>query len=273
MPGNERNPNASSVSTVADLIQLPRFDAAGAVEMGEALIAVASDVAELPRSIKRAKEALEEDLSTLRAAASARLAAAAASDPAATAAADRALDACWTALHDWLAAFTKLPEGFVEQAEARALLAEIYPDGLSFILLPFEAEWDQSESRVLRLTGHVGGHAGGDAPPPGAGEPLGDRVRALGGGVFIDALGAAHATYGKVLGLPREKGKRGGGASGVADALDGFVAALRVYALKVTAYVELDEPLTAELAVSLLDPLLNYQVRSGDQARGGRLSR
>ena len=66
-----------------DLIQLPRFDAAGAVALGERLLHVANAEAELPRTIRRAKEALTDDLAALRRAAAARLASASASDPAA----------------------------------------------------------------------------------------------------------------------------------------------------------------------------------------------
>jgi len=249
MPVIER----SSISNVADLIQLPRFDAAGAVAVGEALCAVAAEVPELPRSIQRAKDALEEDLASLRSAAAARLAAAAAVDPAATASADRSLDACWTALHDWLAAFAKLPEGIAAQAEASALLTQIFPDGLSFILLPYEGEWEHSERRLAQLIDASGGAA---APPE-----MGDRVRKLGGGVLVEAIAAAHAAYGKALGLPRPPGERAGGAPGVAAALDAFTATLRLYAVKVTGHVEIDDPKTAELASLLLGPLLNYQGR------------
>ncbi len=239
----------SSVSNVADLIQLPRFDAAGAVELGEALLAVAGEVPELPGSLKRAKDALEEDLAALRGAAAARLAAAvsaaAATDQAAIAAADRALDACWTALHDLLSAFTKLPDGIAQKAEAGALLDAIFPDGLSFILLPHESEWEQSEQRLLRI----------------AEDWLADRIQRLGGGVLVETLAAAHAAYGKALGLPRPPGEKADGATGVAKALDAFVATLRVYTIKVTAHVEIGEPQTAVLASALLEPLLHYHAR------------
>ena len=40
--------------------------------------------------------------------------------------------------------------------------------------------------------------------------------------------------------------------------LESFASTLRMYALKVTASVELDEPHTAELAKKLLGPLLHW---------------
>lgn len=232
-----------------DLVQLPRFDANSAVTLGDGLMAVANAEPELPRPIRRAKESLDEDLIVLRQAVTARLASAAATDPAAVAASDRLLDSCWTALFDWLTGFSKLPDGTPQAEEARRMLNELYPDGLSFILLPYELEWNQSDLRLGRISS----------------EPLGERIRALGGLVFIEALQDAHTGYGKLLGLPRAPSTRKPGAANatgttsVGEALEGFAAALRVYALKVTAFVEVDEPETGELSKRLLEPLMHYK--------------
>lgn len=235
-----------SILSADDLIQLPRFDSVGAVALGEQLLQAANAEKELPRSVQRAKEALEEDLAKLRAASVARLASAAASAPAVVADADRALDGCWTALYDWLTGFSKLPDTTREAKEARGLLTELYPDGLSFILLPYEVEWRQSDLRLSRL----------------ANEPLGDRVRELGGQVFLDSLRHAHATYGRLLGLPRPTGFKDPHAAGLSEALESFVAALRVYARKMMVHVELESPDTAELSNRLLEPLLHWQTNS-----------
>ena len=237
MTGSERT------FTVDDLIQLPRFDSAGAITLGDRLLAAAR-AAPLPRAIQRARDALEIDLTTLRAAVAARMAAAAASDPAAIAEADHTLDGCWTALHDWLTGFSKLPPRVVESTEARTLLAELYPEGLNFVMLPYEREWMQSNMRLNRITN----------------EPLGERIKKLGGTVFIESLQAAHASYGKLLGLPRTLGTREGGTPIVGEAMEAFVSSLRMYALKVTAYVEVDEPGTAQLSNTLLEPLLHWRV-------------
>ena len=237
MPALERSGHSFD-----DLVQLPRFDAASAVALGDDLVHAASAEAELPRPIRRALDALSDDLGALRGAAAARLASAAVEDHAAVASADRTLDDCWSALFDWLTGFSKLPEGLAQGAEARAILHEVYPDGLSFILLPYELEWNQSDLRLARI----------------AGETLGDRIRALGGQVFLDALTEAHARYGKLLGLPRAPGAADPSARSVAEALESFGAALRIYALKVTAFVEVDEPDTAALSQRLLAPLLHW---------------
>jgi hypothetical protein len=229
-----------------DLIQLPRFDAAGAIALGEKLIAVANEVPELPRPIRRAKDTLDECLAALRAAAEARLAArlaASAQDADEVNEADATLDACWTALHDWLSGFARLPDAYAEAKEARSLLEELYPDGLGFILLPYELEWGQSDLRLGRI----------------ASESLGERIRRLGGAVFIQALQSAHWQYGKCLGLPRVPSTSAAGQPTTREALESFASTLRVYALKVTAHVEVDDPRTGELAKKLLGPLLGWQ--------------
>jgi hypothetical protein len=241
----------SAIFPAEDLIQLPRFDAIGAVTLGDLLVHASGD-RPLPRSILRAREALEAELAALRVAAHARLAAAGSNDPAEVAGADCRLDGCWTALFDWLTGFSKLPDEVPQALEARALLGDLYPDGLSFILLPYELEWRQSDLRLGRISQ----------------ETLGDRIRALGGQVFLDAIAAAHEAYGRMLGLPRSSAGPESAGPPLHEALERFASALRVYALKVTAHVEVEEPETAVLAKALLDPLLTWKgSRSDGDAR------
>jgi hypothetical protein len=235
-------PSSRAAFPASDLIQLPRFDAAGALTLGKKLLRAASAEPKLPRAVKRALRDLEAREEALRAAVDARLAAVGAADPARVAAADCNLDASWTALFDWLTGFSKLPGGAPEAAEAVALLRELYPDGLSFILLPYELEWGQSDVRLARI----------------GREALGERIEKLGGQPFLAALGKAHREYGEVLGLPHREGK-GGAAAGLREALDAFTEALRVYALRVTAYVDVDEPETVKLSRALLKPLLTWK--------------
>ena len=231
----------TSIVNAEDLIQLPRFDAVGAVAVGDLLLAAAG-ARELPRSILRARDVLAEELAALRIAAAARIEAMGGTDPSVLAAADAVLDGCWSALFDWLTGFSKLPESTPQSAEARALLAELYPDGLSFIFLPYEFEWSQSELRLDLI----------------AEAKLGDRLRALGGAPFTTALAEAHRHYGLLLGLYSHPAPAAV-VSSLRPALERFASALRNYALKVTALVEVDEPATAALAKALLEPLFSWK--------------
>jgi hypothetical protein len=226
-----------------DLIQLPRFDAVGAVAVGDLLLAAAA-ARDLPRSILRARDSLAEELDALRVAAAARLEAMGGTDPSVLAGADAVLDSCWNALFDWLTGFSKLPETMAQSREAHALLAELYPDGLSFILLPYELEWGQSELRLDLI----------------ADAKVGDRLRLLGGQPFLDALAESHRVYGSLLGLPSHPAPVPvAAASSLRPALERFASALRNYALKVTALVEIEEPATSALAKALLEPLLSWK--------------
>ena len=76
-------------------------------------------------------------------------------------------------------------------------------------------------------------------PTPGAGYR--ERLCGLGGRPFIDALDHAHAMYGDRLGLSGETQAYPGSTS-LPGALEGFAAALRMFALKVTAHVEVERP-------------------------------
>ena len=227
--------------SAGDLIQLPRFDTKGAIDLGERLLDAAGPSSRLPRPIGKALEALAEALADLRGAAAARLAQAPNSELVLEA--DRALDTCWTALYDWLTGFAKLPDGVFEAEESRALLRDLYPDGLSFILLPYELEWSQSDERLRRLSA----------------TPLEARIHRLGGRAFIEALGQSHEVYGRLLGLPKRSEVEVTPAQSLQEALEGFTAALRVYALKVTAHVEVDDPRTGDLSHALLEPLLTWR--------------
>lgn len=50
--------------------------------------------------------------------------------------------------------------------------------------------------------------------------------------------------------------------SSLRPALERFASALRNYALKVTALVEVEEPATSALAAALLEPLLSWRSRT-----------
>jgi hypothetical protein len=228
--------------SAADVIQLPRLQSSGAMALGEQLISVA----------KLNKKALSKSLASSLALLDARHVSLSNAirdqvvpEPQSgvdTVQLDRNLDSCWSGLNDFLTAFTKIP-GASKAVEAALLQAAILPGGLKFVLLPYELEWAESETRIQRMSKHK----------------LTSRVEALGGGIFIEALTKAHIAYGKALGMtaPLTPGPT---PPSIRGALDGFTAALRTYIIKVMGHVEEDEPETEVLAEKLLAPLAAWEV-------------
>jgi hypothetical protein len=155
---------------------------------------------------------------------------------------DRNLDGCWSGLGDFLTAFTKLP-GVPQAIEAASLQTSILPGGLKFILLPYELEWAESETRIQRMEKHN----------------LDARVEALGGGIFIESIKKAHAAYGKALGMTAPTAP-GATTPSLREPLDAFAAALKIYIVKVMGHVEDDEPETQALADQLLQPLAAWDI-------------
>lgn len=155
---------------------------------------------------------------------------------------DRNLDSCWSGLNDFFTAFIKLP-GVPQSVEAASLQASVLPGGLKFILLPYELEWAESETRIQRIERYK----------------LDARIEALGGGVFLESIKKAHAAYGKALGMTAPTAP-GAVAPSIRAPLDAFAAALRTYIVKVMGHVEDDEPETQALADKLLQPLAAWDI-------------
>jgi hypothetical protein len=111
--------------TASEVIQLPRFTAVGAIALGERLLTAAKPVKkQLAKGVARVLAALasrHDDLaSALRDQVSLSEGGEASEDAVQC---DRVLDNCWSGLHDFLTAYTKLPPGAPEAAEASALKA------------------------------------------------------------------------------------------------------------------------------------------------------
>ena len=232
----------------ADVIQLPRLQASGAMALGGQLLSAAKPHKKaLSRSIAKALGAFDAQHTALTAAIRDQVL----PEPAGgvdTVQLDRNLDSCWSGLCDFLTAFTKLP-GVPQAAEAASLQAAILPGGLKFILLPYELEWAQSDIRLQRMEKNK----------------LDARVEALGGSIFLESLRKAHAAYGKALGMTAPLAQ-GAAAPSTREPLDAFAAALRTYIVKVMGYVEDDEPETKALVDKLLQPLTAWNIGPSTKA-------
>lgn len=238
--------------TPADVIQLPRLTAAGAMALGEQLLTAAKPHHSiLPSAIAKVLGMLQRDHGALKGALRDHVSPPA-DDKFAAIAADRDIDACWSGLYDFLGAHAKLP-GVPEAAEAETIRATIFDDGLKFTQIVYKLEWAESEAKIERIKA----------------QKLDDRIGKLGGQLFLDTLLKAHDTYGKVLGLTAVAPGPAALPPSVRDAMDTFAATLRKYVAKVIGAVDEDEPETQALADALLAPLAAWDVgpsRPGQRA-------
>lgn len=234
--------------SAADVIQLPRLQASGAMALGEQLLSAARPHKKmLSKSIAKARDALETQHTLLTDAIRDQVV----PEPEGgvdTVQLDRNLDSCWSGLNDFFTSFTKLP-GVPQAVEAASLQAAVLPGGLKFILLPYELEWAESETRIQRMEKNK----------------LNARIEALGGGIFLQSIASAHSAYGKALGMttPTTPGTT---PPSIREPLDGFAAALRTYIVKVMGYVEADEPETQVLVDKLLAPLAAWDIGPAPKA-------
>ncbi|WP_437675732.1 hypothetical protein [Sorangium sp. So ce131] len=238
--------------TASEVIQLPRLTAVGAMALGEQLLSAAKPFKRhISKGIARVLAALSSRHGDLAAALRDQVSLPGEGEPSEDAVqCDRVLDGCWSGLHDFLTAFTKLPPGAPEVAEASSLKATLFPGGLKFLQLTYVLQWSESELRIQRIRKNG----------------LDVRIEALGGKRFLAALEAAHAAYGKALGVTAPAAIAAEAPPSVREALDAFTEALRAYVIKVMGAVEPDEPETQELADKLLAPLVGWSV--GPSGRG-----
>jgi hypothetical protein len=227
----------------ADIVQLPKLSASGAIALGASLITTAK-AETLAGSVEKAFSRLKKTHAALRQAAQGRLVPGVAEDSPDIRAADRDLDAAWSATYDWATGWAKLPgKGNAPRAAlARTLLQALFADGLKFTQLRYKLEWAESQTRLDVIEQ----------------EHLDESFDALGGGAFLDALKAAHKVYGDLLGLTKTTAPEAP-AGDVRQPLDAFHAALRTYVVAVTASADEDDADSVEVAQKLLAPLAAWE--------------
>jgi hypothetical protein len=102
--------------------------------------------------------------------------------------ADQRFDGAWAALHGRLVACTRLVDD-PEATRAAALLENLFPTGLAFVMLGYEAEWVHSRELLTRIKEE--GHT--------------DELVELAGQRFLDAVHKGHKGLGEALGLDGEQ--------------------------------------------------------------------
>ncbi|MEZ4308558.1 MAG: hypothetical protein R3F14_10990 [Polyangiaceae bacterium] len=122
--------------------------------------------------------------------------------------------------------------------------ASVFPDGLRFTLFAYPLEWAESQIRIERM-----------ATPEVAA-----ALKALGAKTFVDAIRAAHAAYGKALGMGAAKATTP--APAVRPAYLALLNAMRWYVIKIVASADPSAPESQSLVEDLLVPLTTWSVTS-----------
>ncbi len=238
------------------LVALPRLSIDSGLALWQALRAGAAAEKKLPKFLQAPWQNLESTGEALFQAAHSRLVQSGSRAPSAEKRkADIVVDNAAGALDQFLEAWTRLPETLPEAQLAAAVRQALFPDGTAFLKLAFDEEWAQIDRRLALLKQ----------------QGLDKQIARLGGAAFVQHLEQAHAAYGKALGLTSVPATP---AETVAlrDPLLAFLAALRLYVIKVAAYRDDDKPETIAVTERLLRPLTSWTSRatkpSGDSEPG-----
>ena len=101
-------------------------------------------------------------------------------------AADYATDNAWGCLEMRLDAYGRLPASEAPKAErATEIYSKLFPDGLTFLTLPFKTQWAEGEKRLQLIEG----------------DKLAADIDLLAGPEFLREVRRTHAIYGKALGV------------------------------------------------------------------------
>jgi hypothetical protein len=214
----------------------PTMSVATAISTGSALLTAMPASAD-PQIRKRART-LRASIVTLKAAWSKR------STAPDTRAADRAIDTAWISLHDRLEACANLGGGHPRSARAAELVSAIFPDGTSFLALPFVAEYAESEKRLEQIDR----------------EGLERDLDAIAGDHFLGAVRERHEAYGEALGITAKPAAVTSEPE-LLSPLRALSRAISDYTFAVIAFVDRDDRASVEAARIALAPIDNIRAR------------
>lgn len=222
----------------SDLIQLPRLNAPEAAGLLGDMLHAAGSVGPLPAGIERSRRRVQVAYAGLESAitgASVR-----AGDVERQREADREIDNAWEAAFLWLSGFCKLPEQANSHVPAaRALFAQIFPDGTSFTKLPYRVQFSESQARLDAI----------------ANEGLEETFSLLGGSSFLTELYRTHKAYEEalrpLLALDDDPSNR-------REELASAMSALRQYVGRVASYSDPGLSGSEALSQALLAPLARW---------------
>jgi len=182
-------PAATNTTTDLDptrYLRTPVLDVPGAVALGIALLTAAGK--NLPAPAKRAAKALRHAVVALQTDWAAQRQADLSTEEDKRPA-DQRLDRVWAAVGARLESIAELPAALPEAKIAARLYAQLFPDGLAFLKLPYERQWAESEQRLTQI----------------AGDEIAEPIAELVGDFVLTELRDAHANYGRVLGITNAK--------------------------------------------------------------------
>ena len=164
--------------------------------------------------------------------------------------ADLALDRAWAACHACIKAYATLPvDDFPKAKRAAELLAKIFPDGLTFLKLPYNMEWAESEKRLQMV----------DA------ENLADDISATAGPEFLVQVRKMHTVYGEVLGITKPSAETQ--APVRAENLRNLRQAVGRYVFGVLSQVSDDD--SSDLALTALRPIAELRTNLNTRRLAG----
>lgn len=228
------------------LIVLPNLNSDSGLALWQALRAATAAQKKLPKFIQPAWQSVDGAGEALAQAAQRRFVQNGSRAPSAEKRkADIVVDNAAGALDQFLEAWTRLPDTLPQAQLAAAARQALFPDGTGFLKLSFGEEWAQIDRRLSLIKK----------------DGIDKQIADLGGTAFVQHLEEAHAAYGKALGLTSVPATP---AETVAlrDPLLAFIAALRLYVIKVAAYRDEEKPETVALAERLLRPLTSWTSRA-----------
>lgn len=211
----------------------PAVGAASGVTLGVAVLSALPVSA--PAPVKRAGKRLRT--STLALQAAWRKAREVPPPPVDRRAADHRLDVAWSATDRRLGAYADLPETCPAAKRSAEIRHKLFPDGLSFVNLPHDQEWAESDRLLAEIKA----------------DKLESDLDQLAGPDFLKEVRAAHEAFGVAFGITKAEAPPPDVAL-VAGPLRDLQAEVRSYALQVSAAAD-DDPGFAEAARAALAPI------------------
>lgn len=242
----------TTVPDIALYSRVPPLDVPTAMALGQAILSAAPKSP--PADLKKALKGVEQEAKALKGLWSEREALGRSEDRRPY---DQSLDGAWGCAHDRLDALGRLPaDRYPSAAEAVQLRQAIFPDGLAFLKLPYEAEWAESQRR-LELIASRGWEA--------------DLNRLI-GSEFLTEVRRCHKDYGEVLGITRPL-KPAPLDVNLTDGLRKLGAALSRYSVKLVASYDDDSTTEWKQAVhSALRPFDELRTAQARRASSDRPS-